>query len=315
MPAPSIKIIGADRLIPVSEVIVLNLLKMNAKQWVYVGSVALLAGVWVAPRGVGTLPENVATPPAAERQVTQAPTATAKSSPQALRTHIVAAGDTLLGIAEHYGIDLETITAANPDISDLIHPGDKLVILPNSGILYQVDAGDTLWGIAHTYGVPVETIKAVNAKNNDTINAGEKLFIPGARWGRAKTAVARVSASRFIWPTKGEISSPFGWRWGRLHAGVDIANDIGTYVTSARPGRIIWAGWRGGYGYTVMIDHGSGYVSLYGHLDNFFVEKGQYVRAGQRIASMGNTGNSTGPHLHFEILKDGQPVDPMGFLP
>jgi murein DD-endopeptidase MepM/ murein hydrolase activator NlpD len=100
-----------------------------------------------------------------------------------------------------------------------------------------------------------------------------------------------------------------------LHAGVDIANDIGTHVMSARAGRVIWAGWRGGYGYAVMIDHGGGYVSLYGHLDNYFVERGQYVRAGQRIASMGNTGDSTGPHLHFEVQKDGQPVDPMGFLP
>ncbi|MGL5511952.1 MAG: LysM peptidoglycan-binding domain-containing protein, partial [Sporomusa sp.] len=122
MPAPSIKILFVDRLILVSEVIALDLLKMNAKQWVYVGGVALLAGMWVAPRGVDTMPENVAVPPAAEQQVIQAPTATAKSSPQAPRTHIGAAGDTLLGIAEHYGIDLETITAANPDISDLIHP-------------------------------------------------------------------------------------------------------------------------------------------------------------------------------------------------
>ena len=127
--------------------------------------------------------------------------------------------------------------------------------------------------------------------------------------------MARSSVSRFLWPTRGEISSAFGWRWGRLHAGMDIANDIGTYVVSAQAGQVIWAGWRGGYGYTIIIDHGSGYISLYGHLDDYYVERGQYVRGGQRIASMGNTGNSTGPHLHFEIQKNGEPVDPAGFLP
>ncbi|WP_325531872.1 M23 family metallopeptidase [Sporomusa sp.] len=293
----------------------MNLLKMNAKQWAYVGGVALLAGVWVAPSGVQTLPETTAVPPKTEQQVTQVPAAAPEPSQQAFRKHVVVSGDTLIDIAQHYGIDLETLMAANPGVSDLIHPGDELVILPNKGVVYQVDTGDTLWEIAHTYGVQVETIKSANAKNSNDVAVGEKLFIPGARWGRADTAVARASASRFIWPTKGEISSPFGWRWGRLHAGVDIANDIGTHVMSARAGRVIWAGWRGGYGYAVMIDHGGGYVSLYGHLDNYFVERGQYVRAGQRIASMGNTGDSTGPHLHFEVQKDGQPVDPMGFLP
>ncbi|HWR43680.1 peptidoglycan DD-metalloendopeptidase family protein [Sporomusa sp.] len=293
----------------------MNLLKMNAKQWAYVGGVALLAGVWAAPSGVQTLPETANVPPKTEQQVTQAPVAVPESSRQAFQKHVVVSGDTLLGIAEHYGIDLETLMAANPGTNDLIHPGDQLVILPNKGVIYQVDTGDTLWDIAHTYGVQVETIKSANAKSSDNVAVGEKLFIPGARWARADTAVARASASRFIWPTRGEISSPFGWRWGRLHAGVDIANDIGTHVMAARAGRVIWAGWRGGYGYAVMIDHGGGYVSLYGHLDDYFVERGQYVRAGQRIASMGNTGNSTGPHLHFEVQKEGQPVDPMGLLP
>ena len=292
----------------------MHLPKCTTRQWAYLGGVALLAGIWASPGGPKPLlTEAIKVPPATEQPLVEASAPLPQA--MAIRRYIVQPGDTLSGIAQHYDIDVETLMAANPNSSDLIHPGDQLIILPTKGVVHQVNAGDTLWDIAHTYGIQVETIKTANAKPSDQVAVGEQLFIPGARWGRADTAVARASVSRFIWPTKGEISSAFGWRWGRLHAGVDIANDIGTYVMSARAGRVIWAGWRGGYGYAIMIDHGGGYVSLYGHLDDYFVEKGQYVRAGQRIASMGNTGNSTGPHLHFEIQKDGQPVDPVEFLP
>lgn len=291
---------------------------MNAKKWAYLGGVALLAGAWTVNSGIHIFPETITVSPN-DPQVAQttvvAPPPSQQAAPQVIRKYTVVAGDTLTGIAQQYNIDVDTLVAANPGINDLIHPGDQLVILPNKGVMYEVNSGDTLWDIAHTYGVQLDTIKSVNGKDSDTVAVGEKLFIPGARWARADTSVSRASASRFMWPTKGEISSPFGWRWGRLHAGVDIANDIGTHVMAARAGRVIWAGWRGGYGYAVMIDHGGGYVSLYGHLDDYFVERGQYVRAGQRIASMGSTGNSTGPHLHFEVQKDGEPVDPMGMLP
>ena len=294
----------------------MHLPKCKTRQWAYLGGAAILAGIWVFPGAPKPMPEDIQDPVATANQIVEAPVAISPSQAMAATSrYIVQAGDTLSGIAQQYGIDVETLMSGNPGISDLIHPGDQLVILPTKGVVYQVNTGDTLWDIAQTYGIQVETIKSANAKTSDLVTAGEKIFIPGARWGRADTAVARASASRFIWPTKGEISSSFGWRWGRLHAGVDIANDSGTYVMSARAGRVIWAGWRGGYGYAVMLDHGGGYVSLYGHLDDYFVEKGQYVRAGQRIASMGSTGNSTGPHLHFEIQKDGQPVNPVEFLP
>ncbi|MBP2634328.1 MAG: spore coat assembly protein SafA [Firmicutes bacterium] len=284
------------------------------RRWAYLGGAALLAGIWVFPTQPHVVPEAMPIVPASQTQVAEAPKAVEQPQ-QVTKRYTVEAGDTLSGIAARYGIDVETLTAANPGISDLIHPGDQLVILPQKGLVHQVNNGDTLWDIAHTYGVPVETIKSANTKGSDQITVGERLFIPGAHLARAETVVARASVSRFFWPTRGEISSDFGWRWGRLHAGIDIANDTGTYVVAARAGQIIWAGWRGGYGYTVMIDHGGGYISLYGHLDDYNVERGQYVRGGQRIASMGNTGNSTGPHLHFEIQKNGEPVDPTGFLP
>lgn len=273
-----------------------------------------MASIWAYPlEPAKPLPENIQVPSVSQNQPAETVAAPARAEME-IKHYIVEAGDTLSGIAEQNGIDVETLMTANPGISELIHPGDKLAILPAKGIVHEVNSGDTLWGIAHTYGVTLEAIKAANTKLSDQLVIGEKLFIPGGRL-RGETPVSRASASRFFWPTRGEISSNFGWRWGRLHAGVDIANDTGTHVMSARSGQVIWAGWRGGYGYTVMIDHGSGYVSLYGHLDDFYVERGQYVRAGQRIASMGSTGNSTGPHLHFEIQKDGQPVDPVAFLP
>ena len=295
----------------------MNLPKVNIKHWACVGGVALIAGAYAMPSFNPVQPaEPLLQPPANEQTTVAEPPPKSEQNRHSIQKHTVAAGETLLGIAERYGVDLDTLTAANSGLSELIHPGDELIILPKKGIIHNVDTGDTLWDIAHTYGIQLETIKSANNKATDELVPGEKLFIPGARWARADTAVARgASVARFTWPTKGEFSSPFGWRWGRLHAGVDIANDIGTHVMAARAGQVIWAGWRGGYGYAVMIDHGGGYVSLYGHLDDFFVERGQFVRAGQRIASMGNTGNSTGPHLHFEIQKDGQPIDPMAMLP
>lgn len=300
-----------------SEVIDVHVPKTRARQLACLGGAALLAGIWVFPGGIAWLPQDAGRQPAVTESQREEKPAPVLPLPQtaATRQYLVQAGDTLSHIAQQHGIDVETLLAANPGVSELIHPGDLLVILPAKGLVHQVQAGDTLWDIAHTYGIPVEKIKAANTKAGDQVVIGERLFIPGARWARSEPAVARAAISRFAWPAKGEISSQFGWRWGRLHAGVDIANELGTYVVSAQAGQVIWAGWRGGYGYTVMLDHGDGYVSLYGHLENYFVERGQYVRAGQRIASMGNTGNSTGPHLHFEIQKDGQPVDPASFLP
>ncbi|BBB91226.1 MAG TPA: peptidoglycan DD-metalloendopeptidase family protein [Methylomusa anaerophila] len=308
-----------------SEVIFLKLPKLNAKQWACVGGVVLMAGAgawgiaplrqnWLESGTVKQLePESKAAPPV---PVPEPATAQPAGSQATTTTkHVVAEGETLSAIAARYNIDLDTLLSANPGVNELIHAGDELVILPQKGIVYEVDSGDSLWWIANTYGVDVETIIKANNKKDDLINIGEKLFIPGARYARAATTASRAGVSRFVWPTNGELSSPFGWRWGRLHEGVDIANDVGTHVMAARSGRVVWTGWRGGYGYTVMIDHGSGFMTLYGHLDDFFVQRGQFVRTGQRIASMGNTGNSTGPHLHFEVIQDGQAIDPMAVLP
>ena len=122
------------------------------------------------------------------------------------------------------------------------------------------------------------------------------------------------------WPVSGEITSPYGYRvhpiWGTTiyHSGIDIGVDEGTPVHAADSGVIVWSGWMGGYGYAVVIDHGNGLSTLYGHNSELAVDEGQSVSKGQVVAYAGSTGNSAGPHVHFEVRENGDPVDPMGYL-
>ncbi|MCV7282738.1 M23 family metallopeptidase [Mycolicibacterium flavescens] len=126
---------------------------------------------------------------------------------------------------------------------------------------------------------------------------------------------ARLQRPMFVMPTKGVWTSGFGYRWGVLHGGIDIANSIGTPILAASDGVVISAGPYAGYGNMVKVRHSDGTVTLYGHLSSWQVEVGQRVWAGDQIAKMGNTGNSTGPHLHFEVLQGGTArVDPVGWL-
>lgn len=123
------------------------------------------------------------------------------------------------------------------------------------------------------------------------------------------------------WPAQGEISSEFGWRsspfggGNSFHEGIDIANDSGVAVVAAADGTIGFAGWKGAYGKMLEIDHGYGYKTLYGHNSALLVNEGEQVKKGQQIARMGNTGRSTGPHLHFVVMKDGEAQDPQIYLP
>lgn len=110
------------------------------------------------------------------------------------------------------------------------------------------------------------------------------------------------------------FSSQYGWRWGRMHAGIDLAATHGTPIYSMHAGTVVQSGWLGGYGYAVIIDHGNGTESLYGHTSELLVSEGQEVSAGERIALIGNTGYSFGPHLHLEVHIDGAPVEPVAWL-
>jgi murein DD-endopeptidase MepM/ murein hydrolase activator NlpD len=128
--------------------------------------------------------------------------------------------------------------------------------------------------------------------------------------GTAPPPVASV-----VWPADGEVTSEFGIRWGVLHRGIDIAAAEGTPVVAARAGRVIEAGWTSGYGRTVIVDHGDGSTALYAHLSGVDVGDGDQLAAGSPLGAMGSTGNSTGPHLHFETRIDGEAEDPRGLLP
>jgi len=124
-----------------------------------------------------------------------------------------------------------------------------------------------------------------------------------------------VSSSGLAWPLSGPITSPFGMRWGTLHPGIDIGVPTGTPIQAAGNGTVIWCGWMSGYGNLVMIDHHNGLATLYGHQSRIAVSCNQQVTQGETIGYVGCTGFCTGPHLHFEVRLNGNPVDPLGYLP
>ena len=122
------------------------------------------------------------------------------------------------------------------------------------------------------------------------------------------------SSAGLIWPVNGPITSPFGWRWGRMHQGIDIGVPMGTPIKAAASGTIIYCGWESGYGNLTVIDHGGNLATAYGHQSSIAVTCGEQVAQGQVIGYVGCTGHCTGPHLHFEVRVGGNPVDPMGYL-
>ena len=123
-----------------------------------------------------------------------------------------------------------------------------------------------------------------------------------------------ASAAGLVWPVHGVLTSSYGWRWGRMHEGIDLAVSSGTPVVASAAGTVIVAGWLGGYGNLVVVDHGNGMSTAYGHNTSVAVGVGQSVAQGQLVAYSGNTGHSTGPHVHFEVRINGSPVDPLGYL-
>jgi murein DD-endopeptidase MepM/ murein hydrolase activator NlpD len=155
----------------------------------------------------------------------------------------------------------------------------------------------------------VENLQAESAQLTARIQAAQAR----ARSSTGGTPAVR-SSSGFIWPASGVVTSGFGWRWGRMHEGLDIAASYGAPISAASAGTVIYAGWMGGYGNLVVIDHGGGLATAYGHQSSIAVSSGSQVSQGQTIGYVGSTGHSTGPHLHFEVRVNGSPVDPLGYL-
>ena len=249
-----------------------------------------------------------------------------------IETYTVKAGDTVLGIAAMFGLQPETIMWANSAIEanpDRLAIGDQLNILPFDGVLHIVKPGDTLAGLAARYKADMGKITAFPlndlADSNTALKIGSQIVIPdgskpfvtpqiatGVRRADAPADAARGSGS-FSWPASGNITQQF---WGG-HRAIDIGSWVGAPVKSADSGYVVLAGggWNGGYGNHVIIDHGNGFTTLYAHLNSIFVRPGESVSRGQQIGTVGNTGNSTGPHLHFEIRYQDAPRNPFNWLP
>jgi murein DD-endopeptidase MepM/ murein hydrolase activator NlpD len=134
------------------------------------------------------------------------------------------------------------------------------------------------------------------------------------RAAQSHSTVQHTGTGQLGWPVSAPITSPFGWRWGRMHEGIDLGAAYGTPIAAAGSGTVIYAGWLGGYGNLTVIDHGGGLATAYGHQSQIGVSVGQQVGRGEVIGYVGSTGHSTGPHLHFEVRVNGQAVDPLGYL-
>lgn len=199
--------------------------------------------------------------------------------------------------------------------------------------LHVVRRGETLSQIARVYGVSVRTLQLANhLKDPDHLQRGQRLRIPtddraALRASKTQGQKERQSSpptkrrQSFSWPVEGVLTSPFGKRGRvmggggrRFHAGIDLAVPVGTRVRAAQPGIVVFAGYNGAYGKVVKLDHQHGYSTLYAHNSRLLVHVGQRVKAGHVICLSGNTGRSTGPHLHFEVHKDGWPVNPLPYL-
>ncbi len=267
-------------------------------------------------------------------------------------TYTVQEGDTVFSIAQKFGLSPETVAWANREVLQdspwLIEPGLPLIIPPVDGVYYTVQEGDTLFGLAVKFGVPLEALYNYwnDVKPDQPLQIGQMLMIPGGKgpevaWvpppspatstyrpGTGSSSASYGSCGNvavvgpgangyFILPTGSRFVS--GWTFhdprNPTHIGLDYGLRLGDPVYAADNGVVIFAGWGGGYGNLVKINHGNGYVTYYAHLDEIWVGCGDPVYQGQVIGLGGTTGNSTGPHLHYEIRYNGVPQDPRLYEP
>lgn len=233
----------------------------------------------------------------------------------------VKSGDTISEIASRYNITTDTIISVNNIKSSRSIPiGQYLKIPTMDGILYTVKAsGETPETIAKKYSVSADKVAMANSlAENQSLNAGRTVFVAGAKMDRI--ALLEINGDLFKNPLHSSyyISSRFGWRVSPFdsskrtyHGGIDMACPTGTPIYAASEGTVITAGWSNVYGNYVIVSHHSGYKTLYGHMSSILVTKGQYVYTTTKIGKVGSTGQSTGPHLHFTVYKNGNSIDPL----
>lgn len=230
-----------------------------------------------------------------------------------IAVYVVREGDTLSQIARMFGVTTNTIAWANDISAGSISPGDELIILPISGLKYEVEKGDTLKSIANEFDGDIDEILAYNGlQSNSDLSVGQEIIIPNGVVPTKKASTSRVASSTtssgsgsvsssgyFIRPTKGV-------RTQGIHGynGVDIGAPSGTPIVAAASGEVIISrsgGWNGGYGNYIVISHANGTQTLYAHNSSNVVGVGAYVTQGEIIGYVGSTGKSTGNHLHFEV--------------
>ena len=251
--------------------------------------------------------------------------------------YVIEPGDSLSSIAYRYGVSVSTLMWENGiSLATIIRPGDRLRVPPTTGVMHTIKKGDTLKKIAALYNGKVEDIiKFNNVKEDGTdLVIGERVMVPNgvkvivvppkqylttpSRYAGAAPAssIQAPSVSGYVWPTACRaITQYFGWR----HLGLDIGCKKGSPIYAVRGGTVVTSqcGWNSGYGCYVIIDHGNGVRTLYGHNSQLLVSPGDQVLAGQTIALMGNTGKVrgvTGVHSHFEIRINGSRVNPLKYV-
>ncbi len=175
-----------------------------------------------------------------------------------------------------------------------------------------LEQGQSIEGLAKKY----QTTAAQILEDNPSVPVKPGVTFTIRENTVTNTAVSRGTTVSWRWPASGEISSDYGWReYKEYHHGIDIAIPSGTDIKAARAGKVVKAGWIGVYGLALLVDHGNGIQTLYGHNQKLLVKAGERVDMGETIAISGNTGRTTGPHLHFEIRLNGKTVDPNQYLP
>jgi murein DD-endopeptidase MepM/ murein hydrolase activator NlpD len=208
---------------------------------------------------------------------------------------LVRSGDTVLSVAQRYGMTVSDLLRLNPGVEMAsLTPGIQLRVAP-------------------TAPMRAHMLLALRPTGSGALSWPELPNLPQI----PQAPLPGSGQGDYIWPTQGVFSSGYGWRWGRMHKGIDLANSTGTPIVAAKEGRVSFAGWHdGGYGYLVEISHANGSTTRYAHNSRLLVGQGQEVRQGEVISQMGSTGNSTGPHLHFEIIAPGMgAMNPLNFLP
>ena len=247
-----------------------------------------------------------------------------------LRWHLtkyrIRKNDNLWSIAQKYQINYRLIIKANKlKNPDNLKPGIMVLIPNKKGIYYRVQKGDTLSEISKTYQVEMKKILVFNKIKKNFIKIGQKIFLPDVSKARYKKEESRSKAESkktlsFNWPVRGRITSNFGNRNDpfsgkiKFHCGIDIGAKVGSPIRAAAEGKVIYSGWKGGYGKVVIIKHKKGYLSVYAHNNKNLVKKNDRVPKGKVIAYTGMTGAVTGPHLHFEIRKYLTPLNPLKIL-